>query len=294
MNKRTFVRPTITEVEIALINELITNNATWGRTRLSKELCLIWNWCDHNGNPKDISCRDMLRKLDAKEQICLPKIQKQARQPGTRDIIQLQLHDTSEITCSIKDVLPVRIEIIKPRTPQANEFKSLIEQYHYLGFDMTIGENIKYMVYSRQGQLLACLLFGSSAWSCAPRDTFIGWSPTARQKSLTYTTNNIRFLILPWVRITHLASHILGRVCRHISMDWQEKYGHPVYLLETFVEQNRFKGTCYKAANWINVGETTGRSRNDRYTSLHVPIKDIYLFPLSTTFREVLCHATLS
>ncbi|MEA1961013.1 MAG: DUF4338 domain-containing protein, partial [Bacillota bacterium] len=244
MNKRTFVRPTITEVQIALINELIANNPTWGRTRLSKELCLIWNWCDHNGNPKDISCRDMLRKLDAKKQICLPNIQKQGRQPGTRDIIKLQIHDTTEITCSIKDVMPVRIEIVKPRTPQANEFKSLIEQYHYLGFDMTIGESIKYMVYSRQGQLLACLLFGSSAWSCAPRDTFIGWSSTARQKSLIYTTNNIRFLILPWVQIGHLASHILGRVCRRISTDWQEKYGHPVYLLETFVEQNRFKGTC--------------------------------------------------
>src|SRR5665647_478352 len=294
MNKQIFSRPTITEVEIALINELIANNPTWGRTRLSKELCLIWNWCDHNGNPKDISCRDMLRKLDAKERICLPKAKFITRQPGSRDRIELQIHDTSEITCSIKDVMPVRIEIVKPRTSQANEFKSLIEQYHYLGFDRTISESIKYMVYSRQGQLVACLLFGSSAWSCAPRDTFIGWSPTARQKSLIYTTNNIRFLILPWVRITHLASHILGRVCRRISTDWQEKYGHPVYLLETFVEQNRFKGTCYKAANWINVGETTGRGRNDRYTSLHVPIKDIYLFPLSTTFREVLCHATLS
>jgi len=294
MNKQIFSRPTITEVEIAFINEFIAKNPTWGRTRLSKELCLIWNWCDHNGNPKDISCRDMLRKLDAKERICLPKAKFITRQPGSRDRIELQIHDTSDITCSIKDVMPVRIEIVKPRTPQDNEFKSLIEQYHYLGLDRTISESIKYMVYSRQGQLVACLLFGSSAWSCAPRDTFIGWSPTARQKSLIYTTNNIRFLILPWVRITHLASHILGRVCRRISTDWQEKYGHPVYLLETFVEQNRFKGTCYKAANWINVGETTGRGRNDRYTSLHVPIKDIYLFPLSTTFREVLCHATLS
>lgn len=294
MNKQIFSRPTITEVEIALINEFITNNPTWGRTRLSKEICLIWNWCDHKGNPKDISCRDMLRKLDAKEQICLPKTQKKGRQPGTRDIIQLQIHDMSEITCSIKDILPVRIEIVKTRSPQANEFKSLIEQYHYLGFDMSIGENIKYMIYSRQGQLLACLLFGSSAWACAPRDTFIGWRPAARKANLGYTSNNSRFLILPWVRIPHLASHILGRICRRILTDWQDKYGHPIYLLETFVEQNRFKGTCYKASNWIYVGETTGRSRNDRHKTLHVPIKDIYLFPLSASFREVLCHATLS
>jgi len=293
MNKQIFSRPTITEVEIALINELIANNPTWGRTRLSKELCLIWNWCDHNGNSKDISCRDMLRKLNAKERICLPKTQKKGRQPGTRDIIKLQIHDTAEITCSIKDILPVRIEIVKPRIRQANEFKSLIEQYHYLGFDMTIGENIKYMIYSRQGQLLACLLFGSSAWACAPRDTFIGWSPAIRKANIDHTTNNTRFLILPWVRIPHLASHILGRVCRRISTDWQEKYGHPIYLLETFVEQNRFKGTCYKASNWINVGETSGRSRNDRHRTLQVPIKDIYLFPLSAGFREVLCNGTI-
>jgi hypothetical protein len=293
MNKQTFLRPTITEVEIAFITELIASNPTWGRTRLSKELCLIWNWCDHNGNPKDISCRDMLRKLDAKEQICLPKAKFITRQPGSRDRIELQIHDTSEITCSIKDILPVRIEIVKPRTQQANEFKSLIEQYHYLGFDMTIGENIRYMIYSCQGQLLACLLFGSSAWACAPRDTFIGWSPAIRKANIDHTTNNTRFLILPWVRIPHLASHILGRVCRRISTDWQEKYGHPIYLLETFVEQNRFKGTCYKASNWINVGETSGRSRNDRHRTLQVPIKDIYLFPLSAGFREVLCNGTI-
>lgn len=293
MNKQIFSRPTITEVEIALINELIANNPTWGRTRLSKELCLIWNWCDHNGNSKDISCRDMLRKLNAKERICLPKTQKKGRQPGTRDIINLQIHDTSEITCSIKDILPVRIEIVKPRTQQANEFKSLIEQYHYLGFNMTISENLKYIIYSRQGKLLACLLFGSSAWACAPRDTFIGWSPAARKANIDHTTNNSRFLILPWVRIPHLASHILGRVCRRISTDWQEKYGHPIYLLETFVEQNRFKGTCYKASNWINVGETSGRSRNDRHRNLQVPIKDIYLFPLSAGFREVLCNGNI-
>ena len=293
MNTRTFFRPNITEVEIAFINDLIARNPSWLRSKLSKELCLLWNWCDHNGNPKDISCRDLLRQLDAKAQICLPKAKFIFRKPGYRDHVQLQLHDTSEITSGIKAILPVRIEIVEPRTVQADEFKSLIDQYHYLGFDMTVGENIKYMVYSHQGQLLACLLFGSSAWACAPRDAFIGWNAASRKTNLMHTTNNTRFLILPWVRIPHLASHIIGRVCRRIRADWQKKYGHPVYLLETFVEQNRFKGTCYKAANWIYVGETTGRSRNDRYKTLQVPIKDIYLYPLSTGFMEVLCHGTI-
>ena len=292
MNTRTFLRPTITEIEIAFINDLIAKNPSWHRTKLSQELCLLWNWCDHNGKPKDISCRDLLRNLDAKGQICLPKSQMVTRRPGSRDRVQLQLHDTSPITSGIKAVLPLRIEIVQPRTAQANEFKSLIEQYHYLGFDMTVGENIKYMVYSSQGQLLACLLFGSSAWACAPRDSFIGWDPVSRKMNLIHTTNNTRFLILPWVKIPYLASHVLSRICRQISADWQKKYGHPVYLLETFVEQNRFKGTCYKAANWILVGQTTGRSRNDRYSNLEVPIKDSYLYSLSKKFREVLCSAT--
>lgn len=167
----------------------------------------------------------------------------------------------------------------------------MIAQYHYLSFDVTVGENIKYMVYSRQGQLLACLLFGSSAWTCAPRDQFIGWDNPTRKANLIYTTNNTRFLILPWVKIPHLASHILGLICHFIVLDWQKKYGHPVHLLETFVEKDRFKGTCYKAANWTYVGETTGRSRNDRYNQLRVPVKDIYLHPLGKDFREVLCHA---
>ena len=159
---------------------------------------------------------------------------------------------------------------------------------------MTVGENLKYMVYSAQDQLLACLLFGSSAWSCAPRDNFIGWDAKSRKLNLIYTTNNTRFLILPWVKIEHLASHVLGLVCKRIASDWQAKYGHRIYLLETFVEKSRFRGTCYKAANWTCVGQTTGRSRNDRYNKLKVPIKDIYLYPLSKNFEEVLCNASLT
>jgi len=200
------------------------------------------------------------------------------------------IHDTTPVTVPIKDLLPLKVEVIRKSGPLLTEFKSLLVQYHYLGFDMTVGENMKYMVYSRDGILLSCLLFGSAAWSCAPRDKFIGWHASARKAHLPFVTNNTRFLILPWVKVPHLASHILGLICRRISSDWQEKYGHTVYLLETFVERERFKGTCYKAANWIHVGETTGRSRNDRYNNLRVPIKDIYLYPLHKNFKEVLTH----
>ena len=294
MDKIRATKPAITKKEIEQISNLIRENPTWGRSRLSKELCYQWNWVNHDGKPKDISCRDMLRDFDAKGLITLPPQQHPARKAGCRDRIQLMLHDTTELSINITGVLPVSIEVVKERTQQGQEFKSLVDQYHYLGFDMTVGENLKYMVYSQDNKLLACLLFGSSAWACAPRDQFIGWSPTVRKSNLLVTTNNTRFLILPWVHIPHLASHILGQITRRIASDWQNKYGHPVYLLETFVEKDRFKGTCYKAANWIYVGETTGRSRNDRYNKLRVPIKDIWLYPLSKQFREVLCHENLS
>ena len=286
------IKPQITATEIELIEKLIAENPTCGRKRLSIELCQIWGWLYQDGHPKEISCRDLLRRLDAKGLIGLPpRLTKAFLKPGRKNHIQLMLHDATEISGDIRDILPVRIEIVQGGVFQGQEFKSLIEQYHYLGFDRNVGENLKYMAYGRQGKLLACLLFGSSAWACAPRDRFIGWNAPSRRRHFIYTTNNTRFLILPWVKVPHLASHILGLIVRRITADWQGKYGHPLYLLETFVEKGLFKGTCYQAANWIRVGETTGRSRNDRYSTLQVPTKDIYLYPLHRRFREVLSYA---
>jgi len=144
-------------------------------------------------------------------------------------------------------------------------------------------------VRSEQGRLLACLVFGSSAWKCQDRDQWIAWSREQREKKLNFTTNNTRFLILPWVKVPHLASWILGQISRRLSSDWQKKYGHPILLVETFVERDRFKGTAYRAANWIRVGSTTGRTRQDRNNSLCMPVKDIYLYPLLANFRKSLC-----
>ena len=289
------LKPQITQSEIELIQELIEKHPSWGRTRLSIELCNLWGWHHQDGCPKEIACRDLLRKLDFKGLIKLPqKIKNTGLKPKSKNHIQLILHDTTEVLANIKDILPVCIEVIKKPASKGHTFKSLIDQYHYLGFDMSVGENLKYMVYSAQGQLLACLLFGSSAWSCASRDAFIGWNAKSRRANLIYTTNNTRFLILHWVKVEHLASHILGLICKRIASDWQTKYGHELYLLETFVEKSRFRGTCYKAANWVCVGQTKGRSRNDRYNKLKVPIKDIYLYPLSKNFRDVLCSESLT
>lgn len=129
------------------------------------------------------------------------------------------------------------------------------------------------------------MLFGSAAWKTRSRDVFIGWNRASRERNLTLLTNNTRFLILPWVRVRHLASHLLSRICREVSGYWMEKYGHPIYLLETFVERDRFRGTCYRAAGWTHVGTTTGRSRNDRDQTLSVPVKEIFLYPLRNDFR---------
>jgi len=152
-----------------------------------------------------------------------------------------------------------------------------------------VGEHLKYLVRDAYGRDLACVLFGSAAWKSAPRDHWIGWDPTVRQRNLNFMTNNTRFLILPWVRVPHLASHILGRIMRRLAHDWRCRYGHRVHLVETFVEKERFKGTCYKAANWSHLGQTQGRGRQDRNSTLAVPVKDIWAYPLCKNFRDKLC-----
>jgi hypothetical protein len=189
----------------------------------------------------------------------------------------------------LAELTPLTLVIAKPGSFENKSFVHYLAQYHYLGFQRTVGENIKYLVRDQHGRDLACVLFGSAAWKTAPRDAFIGWSDTQRQGNINLLTNNTRFLILPWVSVPHLASHILGLILRQLRTDWLSKYGHPVHLVETFVEQNRFRGTCYRAANWRCVGQTRGRSRQDRYTTLRVPIKDIYLYPLIQDFRRELC-----
>ena len=161
---------------------------------------------------------------------------------------------------------------------------------HYLGYNRTVGESMKYLIRDCADRLLACILLGSAAWKTAPHDTFIGWDRKVREKNLGYVTNNMRFLILPWVRVPLLASHILSRISRRISKDWMTRYGHPIYLLETFVDRSLFRGICYKAANWILVGQTKGRTRNDRNSTIKVSVKDIYVYPLDKDFRKELCH----
>jgi hypothetical protein len=177
-------------------------------------------------------------------------------------------------------MLPVRVEPVIETTPEARLFRFLLQRYHYLGHRNGVGENLKYLAHDHQGRPLACLLFGSAAWKATARDQWLGWSSPPRRRPLDLITNNTRFLILPWVRVRHLASYLLGEITARLSDDWQHKYGHPIYLVESFVEQPPFAGTCYRAAGWIPVGLTTGRTRNDDGLKPRAARKTVYLKPL--------------
>lgn len=273
--------------DILFINKLITDNPSWHRTKLSKEICKIWNWYTPYGQMKDMACRSMLLKLDKLGYITLPSLKRKKNKSSGEKSIVPALHTTTPVNKKLKQIIPLEIEQIK--TPHSlHLFKTFFSLYHYLGFSTTVGENMKYLVFDKNRTPLGCLLFGSSAWKTEPRDLFIGWDEKTRKQNLHFITNNQRFLILPWINVKYLASHILGKISKRISNDWQEKYKHPIYMLETFVEKDRFAGTCYQASNWIRVGETKGRSRNDRYSNMKVPVKDIYLYPTIKNYKKEL------
>jgi hypothetical protein len=273
--------------DIQFIQDLIENNPSFSRRKLSQELCKLWNWQNAKGVLKDMACRSMMVKLDQFGYIRLPQRRKTPVNRMTQKVIIYVPHDKTPIVASLKSIQPLGI-IIPQTKPQDDLFSYLLSQYHYLGYKGIVGENMKYMIFDRYNRMLCCLLFGSAAWKARDRDRYIGWKEKERKRNLNFTTNNMRFLILPWVWVKYLASHILGLISRRINRDWMEKYGHPLYLLETFVQKDRFSGTCYKAANWICVGQTAGRSRNDRYNDKIVPVKDIYLYPLISDFKDQL------
>lgn len=279
----------IGDVELALIRSLLASNPDWHRTRLSRELCTIWDWHNAVGQPKDMAARTLLLKLERAGLIKLPARQAPSCNAQRNRYIPEPVTPGEPICGALREIQPLRVEIITPRSADARLFNSLLAHEHYLGHRNTVGENIRYLVRDRYERVVACLLFGSAAWKCADRDTFIGWSHPVRERNLQLLTNNTRFLIPGWVQVPHLASHVLSLITRRIRTDWQTKYGHPVHALETFVDRSRFKGTCYRAANWIRLGETQGRTRNDRYNSIKVPVKDVWLYPLVKEFKKELC-----
>lgn len=278
----------IGQSEIDLVRGLMVENSDWNRSKLSRELCVVWNWRDVRGQLKDMACRTLLLKLERRGLIVLPLRQRPSMNGMRNRSLPSIDHDRTAISCGLRDLLPLSIDTIDGNADDLGLFKSLIVQHHYLGLRNTVGKNLKYLVRAADGRLLGAALFGSAAWKTKPRDTFIGWSERQRELGLPGITNNTRFLILPWVRVDNLASHTLSRICLRIDIDWQVKYGHRIHLLETFVERDRFRGTCYQAANWTRVGQTQGRTRNDRNRTIGATLKDIYLYPLNKNFRREL------
>ncbi len=269
--------------DIALVRRLLAENADWNRTRLSRELCRLWDWRTDKGLLKDMACRSMLRKLEQRKLIVLPPARNKGGQP--RRIKEVP-HSNDPIEASISQLKPIEVSMVPKRSFSDDLFHCLMDRYHYLGCHGHVGEHIKYMVHDRFKRPLACMLFGSAAWKTSARDQFIGWDPVIRKANLKLMTNNTRFLILPWVRVKNLASLILGACVKRLANDWQDRYGHELYLVETFVDRSRFAGTCYKAANWIYVGKTKGRTRQDRHHRIKTTIKDLYVYPLTADFQQ--------
>jgi hypothetical protein len=273
--------------DLQWIRQLIEAHPLWNRTKLSEHIAQRWEWRNHAGQLKDMACRSMLLKLEQKGLISLPARQKPSNNGcafrPVAPMVQQQLVEPIESQLALLEPLC----IVAAQSPQELAlFDWLLWRYHYLPYRGAAGENIKYLVFDGRARPLACLLYGAAAWKLAVRDQLIGWSQAQRETNLCYLANNLRFLILPWVRVKNLASYLLSASLAMLSGHWQRKYGHPIYLAETFVESERFRGTCYRAANWSWLGQTQGRGRNDRSRLSRVPIKDIYVRALCRDFRQ--------
>jgi Druantia protein DruA len=277
----------ITEAEVSEIRLLLRNYPEWNRSRLSRELCRRWNWQRPDGQMKDMACRELLRKLESRALIKLPPRQRYS--PPTRPPeIEVIKVDQTPISCRLSAIQPVRVVNVRDCQDHEKPFSYLVKKYHYLSYGRPVGQNMKYMIIGNNGQFLGCLLFGAAAWKTQARDQWIGWSMNEREQSLGLICNNTRFLILDWIKVPHLASHVLGAVLRRLSQDWKKYYGTDIAVVETFVDTTRYAGTCYKAANWLKLGQTKGRSRQDRDRNLEVTIKDVFVYPLRRDFRKLL------
>ena len=275
------------EHDLKTVRDLIAANPRCGRTALSLRLCQLWDWRNHAGRLKDMAARTLLLKLHARDLIALPPPKRHLRRPCARTALSLPLElpaQPAAVQGSLASLQPVRLELahtaaLRQRTRQ------LLGQHHYLGFHGAVGENVQYLIRDARGADLAVMVFGAAAWKVAARDRFIGWSPGQREQHLGKIANQQRYLIVPWVRVPHLASHLLALATQRLSQDWQARYGHPVWLVETFVENGRFAGTAYRAAGLMHLGDTTGRTRQDRHRTVQTPSKAVWVHPLHHSFR---------
>jgi hypothetical protein len=277
----------IADADLESIRELIAESPAASRNQLSAELCRRWNWRQPNGMLRDMVARGLMLKLHRAGLITLPPARFISPNPFLkRRKPSPVVLDRTPIEATLAELQPLEFRQVR-RSAEEPVFNGLMEEHHYLGYVQPVGEHLKYLVYAL-GRPVACLAWCSAPRHLGPRDRFIGWSPEARRQHLHLLAYNTRFLILPWVKVPHLASHILGRMARILSSDWERIYRHPIWYLETFVNPERNRGTCYLAANWMKLGRTTGRGHNAPTRQPRVPVKEILGYPLSRRFREFL------
>ena len=283
----------ISAEDIAFLGDLIKAHPTATRRKLSVLVCEAWDWRQANGALRDMVCRGLMLWLHRRGHIELPARKCTPRNPlvdrrGPPTDIRV---DQDPIDGSLRELKPLEFRQVR-RSGEERVFNGLIERDHYLGYTQPVGEHLKYMVYGKD-RPVACLGWSSAPWHMGPRDRFIGWTPALRRRNLHLIAYNTRYLILPWVKIPHLASHLLGQMARRLSADWCGLYGHPIYYLETFVDRDRFAGTCYRAANWLCLGQTTGRGIQNKTHQVTRSIKDVLGYPLGKDFRRRLCEESI-
>jgi hypothetical protein len=282
----TYRKRVITEDDLSFIRKVIDDYHSEGRSAISRRLCVAWDWRQVNGHLKDGVCRGLLLQLERNQLITLPPRiidNNNNAKRGRKTQATLDFRPTP-LNAVLSDLAPIELRQVR-RTPEEKLFNALVRQYHYLGYTRLVGEHLKYLVYAGE-RLVACFAFSSAPYAIDCRDNFLGWSQEARERNRHLLAYNSRFLILPWVRVPHLASHLLGRIAKTISEDWQTLYHHPILWLETFVDTEKFAGTCYRAANWTFLGLTSGRGTRNKSKKKLASIKAMYGYPLARNYLD--------
>ena len=282
----TFCGRTFRSHELELMSQTAAQFSALGVTEIARTVCELLEWKRPNGGLKNHECRQLLERLAAEGVLTLPELRRLGGR-GPRRIVTPPVFEPEPVECAVNECGPLQLILVEGKA-ESRLWRELVERHHYLGCRVPFGAHLRYFVRDREREL-ACLLWTSPAWKMQPRDAWIGWSDEQRRRNLQSIVNNGRFLILPWVRIKGLASKILALSARQMPHDWENHYGHRPLLLETLVDTVRFRGTCYRAANWIHVGQTTGRGRMDHEHKSHgQSIKNIYLYPLIRDARQYL------
>lgn len=284
----TFCGRRFTAQEVELMRQVAQDYAGLGVTEVARTICELLEWKRPNGGLKNHECRQLLERLQAEGVVRLPALRNLGGKGPRRVDRSEQRVEPEPVECAVRACEPLELALVEGEV-DSRRWREHVERYHYLGCRVPFGANLRYWVRNGDREL-ACLLWTSPAWKMLPRDAWIGWGDQQRKRNLQWIVNNGRFLILPWVRVKGLASKILSLSARQLPQDWQIRYGYRPLLLETLVDPKRFRGTCYRAANWIHVGQTAGRGRMDREHQKHgQAIKDIYVYPLVRDAKQRLC-----